>query len=236
MATSTIRHGARYSDAIVDTLYRRIADECAHLARPALIIDPFAGTGEKIAEHHDFQRLTINHRIEGIELEPAFIAADWVKQGNALHLPYQTGEVDIVFTSPSYGNRFADRHTPKDGSARNSYTFWLRHNQGVPIDDQTVQLHVENTGRHRFGTDYQQLHQGCYQELYRVMRPGGLLLLNVSNFMRNNLEVDAVSWHRDTLTSLGFVVTGETEIETRRMRYGANRRRPDSERLLIVRR
>lgn len=234
MATG-VRHGARFSDRIVDLLYRRVADECARQARPLLIVDPFAGTGEKIAGHPGFQQLRQAHRIEGFELEPSFISADWVTEGNALHLPYQDGEVDIVFTSPTYGNRFADHHAPKDLSTRHSYTFWARHNRGDLLNDPTSQLHPENTGRHHFGDRYQQLHQQAYVELRRVLRPGGLLLLNVSNFWAKHQEVDAVSWHRDALTATGIRVVEEVAVTTPRMRFGANRQRATAEMLLVAR-
>lgn len=233
----TVKHGAKFSDQIVDCLYRRVAEECARLARPALIVDPFAGTGEKIAAHPGFRLLFERHRIEGFELEPAFIDASWVREGNALSLPYGDGEVDVVFTSPAYGNRLADRHAPKDQSTRHSYTFWLRHNRGVRLDDTSVELHPDNGGGMRFGDAYQQLHGRVYVELGRVTGSGGLLLLNVSNFVRHHTQVDAVGWHRSAVEQAGFQVVCQVAVPTRRMRYGANRDlRVASEQVLVCRR
>ena len=111
---------------------------------------------------------------------------------NAIALPFRDESFDAVVTSPTYGNRFADKHNAKDGSIRRSYT----HDLGRT-------LHAENSGSMQWGQAYRDLHVKAWAECFRVVRPGGLFVLNISDHVVQN---DANSYRLGTFKfpRLGF--------------------------------
>jgi hypothetical protein len=73
--------------------------------------------------------------------------------------------------------------------------------------------------------------------MLRCLRPGGLLLLNVSDFYRQKALVPAVMWHRGALYGAGFTDEAPTRlVDTPRMNYGENRERAATEVILRMRR
>lgn len=202
-------HPARFSDAILDRI-EMLLDE--HRIS-GLVLDPFAGTGR-------VHRLsTTNRQTIGIEIEPEWAATDSrTIVGNALCLPLLDDSVDAIVTSPCYGNRFADHHRARDSSFRRSYAHDLRRLTGDP----ERQLHADNAGLLQFGPAYRSFHRGAWSECARVLKRGGMLILNVSDFVRRGELVGVVSWHVEELVGLGFRVVDSVDVETPRLRYGAN--------------
>lgn len=148
--------------------------------------------------------------------------------GNALHLPDTwTNSYHVVATSPTYGNRMADHHDAKDGSKRMTYTHVLGH-----------ELHPDNSGKLHFGPAYKEFHEKAWAEVTRVIKrpvwsvgpsqvrtldyPGGLFILNVSDFIRSGQPVPVCDWHCETILSLGYDLELEENIPTPRLRYGQN--------------
>jgi tRNA G10 N-methylase Trm11 len=130
---------------------------------------------------------------------------------DAQALPFRDDSFEAIATSPTYGNRMADHHNARDGSHRITY----RHLLGRP-------LHPENTGELQWGAKYQEKHLAIWQECRRVLAPGGIFLLNISDHVRAGKVVPVVDWHIAAMRSVGFRLPRRWAVETLRLRYGAN--------------
>lgn len=211
MTATKVRHPAKFSEPILDALDGLVRD---HLGKGARILDPFAGTGRV----HTLRRA--GAITTGIELEPEWATLHPATLvGNALALPFPAASFDAIVTSPAYGNRMADHHEARDASRRNTY----RHALGRP-------LHPDNAGAIAFGPKYHELHAAAWAEALRVLRPGGLFVVNVSDFLRTvgpkgkrrRGRVEVVAWHAQALHELGAELTFRIPVQTRRQRQGAN--------------
>ena len=131
--------------------------------------------------------------------------------GTALELPFSDGKFDAICTSPTYGNRMADHHNAKDSSKRITY----RHKLGHP-------LHPDNSGQMQWGVVYRQFHRQAWLEAIRVLRPGGLFLLNISDHIRKGVVQEVSRWHSELLIELGLMFLKRIDISTPRMRFGSN--------------
>ena len=213
-----VLHPAKFSKTVLKELQAIVDDERARVPiREWLnILDPFAGTG-RIHELADWKR---NIETFGIEIEPEWAHLHPNTQvGDATALPFEVRSVQMVVTSCTYGNRLADHHQPKDASIRRSYTFDLRNMTGDP----TRELARNNTGLYLFTNPrYKALHEAAWREVWRVLVPGGLFVLNISDFIRNKKVVNVVRWHIDKLMDMGFSVEKEIEVPTPRLRFGAH--------------
>lgn len=88
----------------------------------------------------------------------------------------------------------------------------------------------------QWGPAYRELHKRAWQEAGRVIRPGGLLLVNISNHVRAGRLQPVVEWHLFQLLRLGFLLIEAAPIETQRMRHGQNfELRADAEHVLVLR-
>jgi len=210
------RHNAKFSAPILSAIITK-------LPARGLILDPMGGVG------------TLAHTTpETPGIITGELEWEWVKQAlrpcvqQDVHaLPYRTGSVRCVVTSPTYGNRMADHHNAKDESKRNGYAFWLREVGAEP--------HPNNSGVLGFNRAYKMFHLYAYREIRRVLEPDGLFLLNVSNFIKRKREVEAVKWHAMACHALGFKELDRRYIETPRLRFGENHdARVEHEVLLVM--
>lgn len=199
-APPTVRHPAKFSPSIMDLLAELIP-------AGSLVLDPFAGTGRI----HEIGR-RCGARTVGVEIEPewASLTINTVV-GDATCLPFPDDTFDVAATSCVYGNRLSDHHQARDGSVRHSYT----HDLGRT-------LHRNNAGAMQWGDQYRALHRAAWAEVIRVMRPGGMLLLNVSDHVRKGVVQPVTAWHVRTLELLGFHVSEHHQVPTPRLRYGQN--------------
>lgn len=119
----------------------------------------------------------------------------------------------------TYGNRMADSHNARDSSKRMTYKHRLgRH----PSAESSATLH--------WGPKYWEFHKKAWVEQTRILRPGGLFVLNVKNFHRTKTvkgtkvveEVDVCQWHLDEFTRLGYRTEAAIIVPVRGMRMGAN--------------
>lgn len=207
----TPKHPAKYSEEIVRTLDRLVRAEARAVgstaATPLAVLDPFAGVGRV----HRLRRPNVF--TAGIEIEPEWAGChpDTLCDDSLAVLPHMAAsgvEVDVVATSPTYGNRMADHHDARDGSRRRSY----KHDLGrMPAPGSSSTL--------PWGPDYWAFHVRAYRAIYGVLRPGGLFLLNVSDFYRRKQIVPAVEWHRGAAMGAGFVQgAGDVHVGTPRLR------------------
>lgn len=220
---ATVGHPAKYTDTIQDAL-RQIVwmypkyDRARGLMQ---VLDPFAGVG---TIHKMFEDMPIINTV-GVEIEPEWARAHpGTVVGDATALPFPDESFDMVVTSPCYGNRMADLYDGRDGSRRSTYRISLGHR---PNDRSAAGL--------QWGKEYRRLHWHAWVEAHRVLRPGGEIVVNISNHIRSGRIQRVVEWHLTTLCQL-FVVRQVLPVQTPRMRQGANHDlRVESEHVLHLR-
>lgn len=200
------KHPATYTNSFIP-IFAELLIGCKN------VLDIFAGVGKLalIKEHGYTGKVVCN------ELEPewanttTYDVDEWHIGDAASMLWANDNSFDAICTSPTYGNRMADHHNAKDGSRRITYTHCL----GRQLDER-------NTGRMQWGTEYCKKHIDVYKECKRVLKPDGLMIVNISDHIRQKRVVNVVDWHKSTLFLFGFTPIKYIIIETRRMRYGSN--------------
>jgi len=191
-------------------------------------------------------------------------------QGDATDLPADwSGRFEVVATSPCYGNRMADHHDAADqckhcagrgsfpapmvaggtpppepcrvckGSGlswRNTYAHALRRQGGDLVPGSAAGL--------QWGRAYRRLHADAIMEMLRCTTEGGLVLVNMSNHVRDGEEQLVVEWWVNELLVRGCSIVEVRRVRTPRQRHGANgearvdgevviaMRTPDTRRLL----
>jgi SAM-dependent methyltransferase len=204
-----VRHPATYSDVLLPVFARL-------LQGTSNVLDPFAGTCKLTRiKGLGYVGKVICNEIEPEWAEQGIGLADEVHIGDAQHMQWAKDEAfDAICTSPTYGNRMADHHHARDKSHRVSYTHLL----GRPLSE-------ANTGKLYFhNPEYKVIHENVWKECWRVLRPNGILILNISDHIRHGAAVPVTAWHKSVLERIGFVLEEEIRIPTPRMRFGSNNR------------
>lgn len=250
----TAPHPAKWSqavlDAIGDVVYELLPDG-------GRVLDPFAGVGiERLAKAVGDDSLVV-----GVELEQEWLpeGGDMV-QANSVQLPFRAASFDALATSPAYGNRMADNHEAKDAckTCRGSGCTAEGCLGAHPDDGQQHRvcrgcggsgLSKRNTYAHtlgrkpsegattvlQWGEKYRALHEAVWAECRRVLKPGALVLVNVSNHIRDGREKHVAEWHLNAWMLLGARVHHVERIPTPRLGFGANgQTRVDGELLLVL--
>lgn len=246
--TAVHEHPAKFNEPVLRTLESMIRRHAPDAGR---ILDPFGGLG---LIHNlrlgDGRRPLI---VAGeLELEWAAAAGELGPSvcADATRLPHPDDSLDVVATSCTYGNRFADHHMAKDpckkcdgtgrtppagsrcrackGDGRS-----VRHSYRQSLGRE---LSRNNSGRMHWGPAYRKLHLAAWREIARVLRTGtpgrdakhpqvygGLLVLNVSDHVRDWNRRHVTTWHLNTLICSGMVLVDAERVGTQRMGFGQNR-------------
>ena len=224
-------HPATYTDTLLPVFARLLP------AAARVVLDPFGGTG-KLARLHAWRPDLV---VCGAELEREWCAAAnaagcMTPICSAVRLPYPDQVFDAIITSPTYGNRMADHHQARErcqlcGGSGGVIGMTCPHcggrgcNPGVRHTYAHTlgrDLHPENAGAMQWGAAYRALHLAAWAEARRVLRPGGLLVLNAKDHIRGGMLQKVTNWHAVTLLGLGFVCTARVRVTCRGQRHGAN--------------
>lgn len=221
---SAVRHPCQWTPAVLDHVADTLDTEAGD--GRLCVLDPFAGTGLRVAAHPTSKR----HVWVGVELEESFIAAPWVEHGNAKHLPFGVGAFNAAATSFVFPNRMVDDFisAEADKSRRHTYSHAARANRY----DRTYRLHSDNAGAMGWGAGdgqaWRDIHTAVIAELVRVLVPGGLIVIEISNHLVTRRKgsppelVDAVGWVIGEMTRAGCAHVSDTAVPVRRLRHGTN--------------
>jgi len=177
-----------------------------------IVLDPFAGVGGIHSLANCQKTVGIELEIEWASAHPGTICGDSAE----LLQSVPDDSVDMIATSPAYGNRFADQYLPPatDKSKRFTYAVSLGR-----------KLTEGSAAAKAFGPKYCDLHAAVWSECARVLKPGGSFLLNVKNFYKAGKLVPVVAWHLEELRSLGLSVVEVHDTDLDGIKFSPNQQR-----------
>ena len=228
------KHPATYTASIVECIDAVLHEELdAFPPTPIHILDPMAGTGKL------FDLCTLPHVAwYGVDLERWQDQDGRVDIGDATALHHPDKFFDAVVCSPTYGNGMADHHVAKDASTRTSY-FHRMAAAGVEMDARnTGWLHFGPRGGKRETARYKIMHMKAWREVWRVLKPGGVFVLNVKNFYSAGGVQDVSAWHADVCGKIGFVIDASHDVPVPGLKFGDPKTmaRAETERVWVMRR
>ena len=242
-------HVAQFSDLAIKRAAELITK---HAAAPAVmgvhqIVDVFGGVGgvHRLHEHLD------NIRTTCIELEPEGVATamrDYPDHssmvGDATATGLRDDDFDIGFTSPGFGNRFADpymgggrcRRCGGTGSEMGPQST----SEGLDVsscsrcggsgkDKSKRYTYAISLGRRlsegngaamQWGQAYRDLHVKAWREVYRITRD--LFILDIKDHQRQGAWQGVPGWHLEAAQSVGWDLVADEIYPVASMRHGAN--------------
>lgn len=201
------QHPAKYSPEILDTI-RGVLDDRQFTGG---ILDPFAGTGRV----HDLQ--TSTRHTWGIELEPEWggdsqrtsigdcrkVMREWIDVGwGSVGMT-----VDAIATSPTYGNRFADRDMRE--SCAGTYMKGLGREASAGSS-----CHMQ------WGPKYRDFHHEVWGLAVSIL--DGPFILNIKDHYRDFKRQKVAGWHVRDLEGWGLAVVDIIPVPTTSLKYGSN--------------
>ena len=179
---------------------------------PPRVLDPFAGIGGVHALANCESTAGIEIEPEWASLHPNTACGDSAE----LLLAVPDDSVDMVVTSPAYGNRMADQYLPKPTDVSRRFTYAVSLGR---------KLTEGNGASKAFGPKYCEIHSSVWEQCARVLKPSGSFLLNVKNFYKAGEVVDVVAWHLAELRSYGLSVVEIVDTDLDGIQFSPNRDR-----------
>jgi hypothetical protein len=224
--TRPVTHPAKYSESVIPAIKDMlIRANRADVRAVDTVLDPFAGTGR-------IHQLRPVFTTTGLELEPEWASmSPHTIVGDALKTPFPGGTFDAVASSPTYGNRMADKDMRP--SCAGTYMKGLGR-----------QATNGSSCHMQWGDEYRKFHRLWLAEMYRVLRgkitldgwtSPGWLILNISDHYRNNERQPVTAWFIECARQLGFQLVDLVPVETPRLTRGANGKRVDAEMVILFR-
>lgn len=225
-------HPARFSDEIIELFADILTHEYPEWFGRPLLHDPFAGTGEAL---EDLAR-RIDFGYQGTEIEPEFIVAPHIKQGDACDPSTYPPPPYVIITSPAYPNGISDSWQMAEDSKRFTYQQALNRLLGTHR-----QLHPNNQGRFGYRGTKRGGKSSNRDNYWRIARAAvacwtwaDLVLLNVSDFKaKGGTEPLVMDW-RQVLAENGWTIQIEHPVATRRIGMGENRDERVSHEVIVV--
>lgn len=209
-------HEATYSvqliDPIVELLLERV--DPARVARGGHLLDPFGGTGVKLAQ------IAARVGLEPLafEIEPGYVddpaTHPCVVLGDSTSMPLIDGCVPAAVTSPVYPNGMADnfRSSSYDDSRRHTYIHNLRARYGPGYalqPNNTAGVGSPRSSRKALARMYE-LHAKVWAEVFRVLQHGGVFVVNTKDTPKIPFTADTCT----QLTEAGFQIVTQREVAT----------------------
>lgn len=211
-------HPCAYPREVLDAMQTHVNRTEPGCGSTVKVLDPMAGIG-RIHDLHGCWTC-------GIELEP-----EWATQhdrnivGDATNMWFFPDDsMDVIAVSPAYGNRLADQYLPPESDRSRRYTYAT--SLGRRCSDRSG-------AALQWGDAYRELHEAAWAESVRLLRPGGLFLLNAKNHVRRGEEQPVLEWHIATLIALGLSVVEDAVLGTDGIKHSPHRDR-FPERLIVL--
>lgn len=221
-----MKHNAKFSAPILTAIQSIVNEELHARTDDVWLLDPFGGVGGIF----DITHPAIT-RVHMVELQEGWARDAVIKGYNTLGQDAswfvscgdffewcqehkRWGQYNIVCTSPTYGNRMADKHNAREDSKRNTYAHTLR--------TQGEELHELNSGGMQWGDEYRAFHTLAWRLVYKLLEPGGIFILNIKDHIRKGELQHVPQWHHDTAIRVGFTHDRTVRVPVRGNRQGEN--------------
>lgn len=216
----TRSHPATFSKELYATLRHE-------LVGAKRVLDPFAGTGVFL-DLLDDGAVGTGVEIEGDDWEgsrPGLVRGD----SRNLVAMFGRNAFDAVVSSPCYPNGVTDNFNAGAKTQRTHHYNTYRFRLGRPLTPGSLAGCGRGlTKRHNDG------HEEIAKQIVQVLEPGGKLIWNCKDVIKNKELVPVVDWWANLWTDLGLDYVHEYEIKCPGIREGANRdARADTESVLV---
>ncbi len=236
------------------------------------ILDPFGGTGglhhigEVVRERKERYVITFVNELEAewatesaeygltrcgdfFTFEPGVSNKFWMKcDKEDPNFVLYDDKFDMIITSPTYGNRMADKHTPgkcKECNGTGDELMDSMEAVGVPGGMYPIgpcptckgkgrenskrmtykhqlgrDLSDNNSGGMQWGPAYRTFHGRAWMRVKQLLTDDGYFILNVKDHVRAGKIIKVAQWHVDTALRLGFDVLDRRWVHTSGMGFG----------------
>lgn len=201
-----VTHPAKFNPPILEAAWDLLKND-----PPKTILDPFAGMGGIVGlRRYGYKGRYVLNEIEHEWLQAA-PEGDFITKILGDWLLYNGPIVDCIVTSPTFGNRLADHFHSKDGSYRANYRNALGRQ---PSSGSSAIM--------QWGSAYRDFHFAAIGRMGASVVPGGRLVLDMSDHIRNHKRQRVCRWWRDTLRDFGWTLCDYRFVTVKRFRRGEN--------------